>query len=837
MSYIISPWDNRDQELGGKGRALASLVRAGLPVPEWFVIAPSAYSAPPEETHAAIRQAAGRLAAGAHLLAVRSSALDEDGAEHSFAGQLESVLDVPAMEVMEAVQRVWASGFSERLRAYRQEHGLGEPRSAPAVIVQRMVRADSAGVAFSADPVSGNRTVAVVSAVQGLGESLVSGDADADTFGVDRKGQIIGRVLTGTTPILSDQQIVQIAQLARQAAEHFGVPQDIEWAIENGQLALLQARPVTSLRGMPDPKGELNLWDNSNIAESYGGITTPLTFSFARTAYEHVYREFCRLLGVSESVIASSDYVFCRMLGLIQGRIYYNLLSWYRLIAMLPGYRSNRAFMEQMMGVKEELSPELVAAIGAEFAGSTFQDRLRLWRAGWLLIQAHQVLPRTIADFYRRLDVALAEPDPPLALQRPEELAKAYRHLETQLLSRWDAPLVNDFLAMIFYGVLRQLVTKWCGDAEGTLQNGLVSAEGGIISAEPAKRMQAMAQQAARNPALAEVLRTAPVAECERALRSEPKLHQAYQDYLHKFGDRCLEELKLESLTLHDDPTLLLRSIGHLALRAHEQREGEISPEEDLRRQSETRAFTALRGQPLRSLIFRWVLAHARARVRDRENLRFERTRLFGRVRRLLLELGRRYVAEGLLDDPRDVFYLEVEEALKVAEGIASTQHLRGLAAARKAEFAAYAALPAPPDRFQTRGLVTASSIRTALSTAVLDGGGEGEVRSGIGCSPGQVRGVVRLIVDPRDAHLEPGSILVAERTDPGWIMLFPAAAGVLVERGSVLSHSAIVARELRIPAVVAVSGLTAWLKDGDEVEFDGATGVIRRLSNGEAHR
>ena len=182
-------------------------------------------------------------------------------------------------------------------------------------------------------------------------------------------------------PALTDDEVRAVAALARQAGHHFGRPQDIEWAIEDGCLYLLQARPITALSEVVDPDGALCLWDNSNIAESYAGVTTPLTFSFARRAYEEVYRQFCRLMRVPAARIAAHDDIFPRMLGLIRGRVYYNLLSWYRVLALLPGYALNRGFMEQMMGVRERL-PESLLPTGRTTA---WRDRLMDGFACWSL--------------------------------------------------------------------------------------------------------------------------------------------------------------------------------------------------------------------------------------------------------------------------------------------------------------------------------------------------------------------------------------------------------------------------------------------------------------------
>lgn len=840
-----------DAPLGGKAAALARLGAAGLPVPEWLVVPPGDGPLAPAAAAELVAAVRG-LAPSATWFAVRSSAQDEDGAAHSFAGLLESFLGVPPEDVPAKVAAVRRSGAGERVLAYRRERGLTGPAPQPAVLVQRLIVAEAAGVAFSADPVSGRRGHAVVSAVLGLGTALVSGECDADTFTVDRRGAIIARAIVpksarhragggmaggvraepvpaerAAAPALTDAEVVAVAALARAAERHCGRPQDIEWAWAEGRLWLLQSRPITTLAERADPDGALNLWDNANIAESYSGVTTPLTFSFARGVYEAVYREFARLMGVPERRIEANRDLFPRMLGLIEGRIYYNLISWYRLLALLPGFAFNRGFMEQMMGVKEGLPDEMLAKLAPPGRWARWSDGFALARSCAGLLRNHLTLPGQIRRFHVRLNAALRPPDPALDAMRSDELAVHFRDLERQLLLRWDAPLVNDFFAMIFYGVLRKLTAGWCGDTDGTLQNDLLCAEGGMISAEPAKRMRELAALAARDAEAVRTLCEASEREIGRWLVAAPEFRTRYEAYLEKFGDRCLEELKLESRTLHDEPLTLLRSVGQYARRfGAADLAATGGAEAGLRPAAEARVAAALRGRPLRRLIFGWVLRHARARVRDRENLRFERTRLFGHARRLLLEFGRRLHAAGRLAEPRDVFFLTLEEVLGFVEGTTATTDLGGLAALRQREFAAFRART-PSDRFATRGAVHLGNAFRAEAPAVVP---EGDVLRGTGCCPGVVRGRVRVITDPHHAGVESGEILAAPRTDPGWIMLFPPAAGLLVEHGSLLSHSAIVARELGLPAIVSARGLTAWLRTGDHVEMDGATGVIRKL-------
>jgi pyruvate,water dikinase len=883
MRYVLRGDEAEvDAPLGGKARALAALRDAELPIPPWVALTPDAFVAsltpaqlasleagpdaaglralvaavePAPEVRAELRAALRELCPGGEPAAVRSSASDEDGPQHSFAGQLDSFLFVPPDLAPARAADVWRSAFSERIVAYRREHGLGPTPRPPAVLIQRMVRPDAAGVAFGADPVGGRRGVAVVAAVLGCGTALVSGECDADTFHVDRDGRIVGRAVAdkkvrhvadpagaegvraeplppdaARAPALTDEQVRAVADLARRAGNHFGRPQDVEWAIEDGKLYLLQSRPITSLAGAPDPDGVRNLWDNSNIAESYNGVTTPLTFSFARRAYEEVYRQFCRLLGVPRRKIEQSDDVFRRMLGLVRGRVYYNLLNWYRLLALLPGFTVNRRFMEQMMGVRQGLPDELVEELGQASLGARVRDAVGLLGSLAAIVGHHFSLSRQIKAFYQRLNGALGPSRPDLGRLRPDEIVAEYRRLERELLSRWDAPLVNDFFAMIFYGLLRRLVEKWCGGRGGTLHNDLLCGEGGMISAEPARRVRALADAARAHPDLLRALCDGTRPEALRAAARVPEFRRQLESYLDQFGDRCLEELKLESPTLRDDPLPLLRAVGQLARRPGGATEAPgAAPEAELRRRAEARAAASLAGQPLRRLLFGWVLKHARARVRDRENLRFERTRLFGRARDLFVELGRKIHADGLLDEPRDVFYLEVNEALGFVDGTATTTDLKGLAALRKAEFTRYRSGEAPADRFETRGAVHQGNAFRG-GAAAAGAGPAGDRLQGLGCCPGVVRGRARVVTDPRGATLSKGDVLVAERTDPGWIMLFPCAAGLLVERGSLLSHSAIVAREMGIPAVVALDGVTRWLKDGDWVELDGAAGVVVKL-------
>jgi len=349
-----------------------------------------------------------------------------------------------------------------------------------------------------------------------------------------------------------------------------------------------------------------------------------------------------------------------------------------------------------------------------------------------------------------------------------------------------------------------------------------------MISKEPAERVRRMAEIAASAPELVDLLCRDSLAAIHNKMRNKPEFTREFGDYLEKFGDRCMEELKLESTTLFDDPLPLIRSVGQLAKTIGKHGTAvEADTEAKLRGAAEERVQEALASHPVKRIVFAGILSAARARVRDRENLRFERTRVFGRARLITIEIGKRFAALDRLDDPRDIFYLEVDEMLAFVEGRATTTDLKGLVAIRKIEFDRYRSETPPADRFESRGVVYVGNTCQPEAAYVTP---TGESLKGIGCCAGIVRGPIRIIREPRRANVASGEIIVAERTDPGWVMIFPAALGLLVEHGSLLSHSAIVAREMGLPAVVSLAGLTAWLTDGDWVEMDGSTGVVTKI-------
>ncbi len=838
MKYVLESDNNNYELMGGKATALSKIGKVLSNIPNWFVVAYTGFNKETKsieyEAEKEIEQKLEEFSDNDYF-AVRSSAGNEDSSDNSFAGQFDTFLYVKKQDVIQKICDVYLSAFSERIDTYRKENNI-EEIMIPSVIVQRMVNSEKSGVAFGANPVNSNIKQVVVSAVFGLGSGLVDGIATADTYKIENnkiEKEIVSKdfmhVLDGrdviqkevskeqkSIQVLTDKQILEVKDLVKKSSEFFGRYQDIEWAYEGGKLYLLQSRPITTLTNSKE--GKINVFDNSNIVESYGGITTPLTFSFIRMVYENVYIELCKIFNVKQEKIEMNSSMFKNMLALIDGRVYYNLYGWYGLLSMFPGLGSNKKFMEQMMGVKESLPDDLFPVPQA-----TFKDKVGLINTGWGLVKGFLKIRKMTDKFYDRLNDALEDKD--INSMDLYELHDYYYELEKKLLHKWDAPLVNDFLAMIFYGQLKEQCKELFQEEGNMVHNDLLCDEGGIISSEPAKRIKQMAKIAKDNEELIKLLENKDFLYVQKELPKYEEFNKMLNEYLDKFADRCLEELKLETLTLRDNPASLYSSIATFAKRIKEKGLEEIDERKN-RENAEKRVREKLRFKFTKKAKFDFILKQARYTVKNRENLRFERTRLFGRVRELFLRIGFILTSMNVIEDKRDIFYLEVDEILFYIDGKSTTNNLKDLIAIRKEQYLKYQNM-SPDDRFYSYGAVNIGNSFKRESNVQPGKKSKLELK-GIGASPGKVTGRVRVIRNPEKAKLEQGEILVAEFTDPGWIMLFPAASGILVERGSLLSHSAIVSRELRIPAVVGITGLIDTLKDGDIVELDGTSGIVK---------
>ena len=881
---------------GGKAANLMELKRLGVRVPPWFALSNLAFEQVmtsaglfaqirdrlrnvnadheelgelsatirgwiddvswPDELREQVQRRFDSLFAEEAMVAVRSSARDEDDDQFSFAGLHDSLLFVGRDGVVDAIRRVWSSAYTERALGYRLRNELDAVDVGIAVIVQEMIDPQVSGVVFTVEPATGDVESVLINSLWGAGEGLVGAGLAADSYTVDKQsGEIAPQLATKERkmifdagqgeglvevevessrreePTLDDRRIDQIANVACRIEEHYRRPQDMEFCISrDGILYWLQTRAVTTVDELGPAAGQALLWDNSNIIESYSGVTTPMTFSFIEHAYTIVYECFSEVMGIPQDTVRKNMPVFRNMLGLVRGEVYYNLLNWYRLIRLFPGFQLNKEFMESMMGVDETLDVE-----GQQLETTFFEKAADVGSLASLALRSlvnFGRIEKVAADFEEHFETHFSQwEDLDLQSMRPDELMELYWEMEGKLLWNWKAPIINDFYVMISYGLLQKCCRDWCDDEKGTLQHDLICGEGGIATKQASEELIRLAKRARQAPAVEALILEADPDEIQERLSqtegSGPFLEHL-QSYLDTYGYRSMEELKLEEPTMRENPGFVFKMVRNylkgddsvLDLKARRKRELEI------RHSAEKKAFESL--SPLRSMVFKKVLAAARRGVRNRENMRFKRTKIYGLVREVLLAVADDFVRQDLLIERDDIFYLTIDEVWAFIKGTAVTTDLKGLVALRRREFEEYRNNPdlSPDDRFTTYGPVYHGN---AFKRRRKPGGAEVEegVLSGIGCCSGTVEKAVKTIASPTDDMELSGEILVAERTDPGWVPLYPSVSGVLIERGSVLSHSAIVAREMGLPTIVGIDGLMNALQTGDVVRMDGESGTV----------
>lgn len=855
------PFDLFQQYGGGKATHLAELTQRGFNVPVWICVSSLVFAeVESEDFKQELKQELERFGLLDEYVAVRSSGIGEDSSNASFAGIHSSFLFQKGFDaIFESIKQCRLSCFSERAIEYRKQQRLSLDEIHTGVVIQKMVHSEISGVAFSRDPLSLNgKDQVVVNSVWGIGEGLVNGEIEGDLFHISRKSlevhsqvatkeKIFVRGVSGgldkvdlpeekqKAPSLTQKQAKEVAKTVIQLETLYGKPQDFEWAFVNEVLYCLQTRPITTLPSSAY-YGHLDgaiLWDNSNIIESYSGVTTPLTFSFASFCYKEVYRQFCQVISVPKTTIKAYESVFRNMLGLIRGRIYYNLVNWYKLAILLPGADKNKGFMETMMGVKQALTAEF-----ADFTcfpnsppKSSFFSKAKLYSTSiWRFITINKIVKNFQNNFNA---IYLESKKCDFKKLSIKELIQFYQDLSETILQRWQAPIINDCLCMIFFGLLKKLTCAWVKSDDPSLQNDLLCGEGGLESAEPTKMLMKIAGLIDAGDADFRkwFLEKASLDGMKGIKERSVEIYNLFQEFLDRYGFRCVDELKLESKDLHDDPIFVIDAVvNFVRLKAYSLSAME-SREQAIRINAETRVFGALKG--IRKGIFKFVLKNARRAIRDRENMRFSRTKIFGIVRHLFRSLGHHFAEIGILKSDADIFYLTVDEIFSYVEGRSVNSSLQEIVERRKNEFAVFQKTPSPPDRFVTLGPVGFDQRFPQMLTS-LDGGSEDldpNQLKGIPCSPGIVEGTIRVVRDLQEARGLNGEILVTERTDPGWVPLYPSCSGLLIERGSLLSHSAVVARELGLPTIVGISGgLMQKLKTGMRVRMDGTKGLVEIL-------
>jgi pyruvate,water dikinase len=812
----IAPELELPPDAGGKARGLLAIVRSGLHVPPAWVVLPGATS---DEVAALARELDAR---GLRSLAVRSSAADEDGVRASFAGVLESELGVAPGRLVEAVAAVVASASSDRAVAYRRQLGLPQPDRGCAVVVQEMVDADCAGVAFGRGP-----DEVAIEAVEGLGTSGVNGEATpellvlrcaSDGWTVVRRQRRRQRVAlrngaTGPVAVVlaEDRQRADLLAVDPAAEIAAGVraleaaaahPLDVEWAISNGRVAFLQARAQTRPLSAALPRGEC--WTRANTRDIIPDLPCAFTRAHAVAALDRAARITASRQGVrSDPAIP--------LAASVHGRVVFNertflavgdalglgepFRAWVRSFAGGSGGSNEVPAMDRGLLLRHPVIAlkNFVWARSGEAEAREYLIWLRGargWRAGGARSDDAALLERI------RTNPAISDTD------------------------RW-VPIVAQLVASIAAGNMLARPLLGGLDAASLLPE-LGTATGVSVSTRLVEDLVALAVRFKGWAGALQFLAEAPPDAEGWASRLPPRIWFETRLWLGSFGHRGPFETDVSWPRYRDDLRLLARALKPL-VRSPETRVDTANRRHQRFVESET-AWTATRPglPPARRARLRRMLRALTRKVDLREELRAEIMIDNCEVRDLVLELGRRFAAAGRLDAPDDVFHLELADVARAVEDrahdlrVAVKRELARRAAWRRVEV---------PNRF------TSEEIDAMPARALATGGVHGPLR-GTAVSPGAVEAPVAVLRSPDEGDRMPtGAVLVAPATDPGWTPLFARAAAVVVEIGGLFSHAATVAREYGLPAVANVEGATDLLHDGDVVRVDGSRGVVEVVS------
>lgn len=816
---------------GAKATNEALLMKAGFLVPEGMVLTTAAFedfltandpnltspsetimNAPlPVDVVEALQSAATIL--GDMPLAVRSSAGAEDMPDASFAGQYETILNVQGFEaIAAAVRRCWASVFNVHVVAYRNARGL--ERSSIAVLLQQLVPADTAGVAFTSNPVSGERDEVVINAVRGLGERLVSGEASPDEWTVSGEKTICHRAPEAAL----DADLARlIAETARQVEAFLGHPQDIEWAMKDGQLFILQARPITTLIEEGSFPGiemvPISIHESPGFWQRDASHFPQAVYPMSRLLIDPIRTAVKRWV---------DEYGF-----LIDGLELQEIGGWMYQRLVPFGGKDRPPPPSWVMRLMVRLMPSIRGRINISV------DAIRDDKPGHFIQRWHTVWQPELASRIAALrDVDLAElSDEALNDHIESTVALFGRAIEIHAV-------LHGSLAIILYELSTtcQDLLGWSESQAFELVNGT-----SFKSTEPARQIHVLAQMARERPAIMRLLESADWQTVNRITEVDETYTAALAAYMKEFGCRAIR-YEIAEPTLAETPSLVLSQIRNQIRRGYDHDANDRALAQK-RTAVAAEARSRLAQQPAELKEFDRVLKRAEQAYPVREdNEVYTLSAPFALIRYALLEMGLRLAGRDVIAQRDDVFFLEIGEARSAFTGgggfhekVRHRQAQRAWAMANPGPPAYGVEPPQPPsfDFLPPEARLPMEAMLWSLDRILeLEQSQKqqtkGEMLKGIAVSPGQYTGPARLIMDEGEfGKLQSGDVLVCPITSPVWSVLFPSVGALVTDSGGILSHPAIISREYQVPAVVALGNATSLLKDGQIVIVNGSTGTV----------
>ncbi|MAT41873.1 MAG: phosphoenolpyruvate synthase [Anaerolineaceae bacterium] len=872
---------------GGKGSNLAKMTAAGFPVPNGFIITTTAFdfflqanqidqiiqnalfaisSNDPgviQEIGKKVREQIHQtpipddLIEAVHLalqnhppelhFAVRSSATAEDLPYASFAGQQDTYLNVFGLpSILEHIRKCWASLYTDRAITYRLQNQINQKDIKIAVVVQEMVFPETSGILFTADPVSNNHRVITINAGFGLGEALVSGIVNPDLYRVDKNtGRVIEKEISnkttailaaesgGTqqvtldsnqqqTEVLTNQQIEALTALGKKVEKAYLTPQDIEWAFENENLFLLQTRPITSLYPIPSPPP---LENNLHIYFSFGHVQmmtepiSPMGISILRLLLP---------FGCPPSQSVYSPYLLPA-----GGRLFVDLTS---ILNSKPG---KIIFPKILVGAEPIAAQQIKNLLQTDqflIRNKTNEHHIKLsFLSEWVF----PLFGRLISwAFFRRLNNTAAQ-----VLEKNQKYLTEQKNLLNSISNKinflvtlkrsissffhqglvWMLPIVASGIMAKF--LLEKILSHFDLKQEVlSLQRGLI----GNITTEMDLMVGDLTDLVQTQPKLHQTL-TQHLEQNKNwsdfPFKSFPQFNKLWSEFLDRFGQRGPGEIDIAHLRWNENP----QSLFQIILASHQNRPiGEhrrhFTLLTEINHQSQEKIITTLKGSLKGRLILPFVKRLMRLLTNlapIREHPKYLIVSYLDFVRTKLLNLANELKNKGLIDETRDVWFLDYEELVNYFNG--ESIDFKTRIQQRKQAYDHYKKLT-PPRVITSDGEIPREKLhREGLPENALIGSP---------VSAGYVEGIARVILDPSQEQLNPGEILVAPYTDPGWTPLFIHAAGVVIETGGLMTHGSVVAREYGLPAVVGIMDVTKTIQTGMKIRVDGDSGYVLILEN-----
>lgn len=691
--------------------------------------------------------------------AVRSSCNVEDSKTNSFAGMFDTFLNVDAKEVEKYAVSCMLSLYNDKVLEYCKSRDIDIRSMYMDVIVQEMVDAELSGVIFTSNP-QGILNEMTITVGEGLGEGIVSDKVDTVTYYYNVSDKKY--YLNGEKDLLSLEMLEQIVSTAEKIKDTLNLDYaDIEFSIIGEELFILQARRITSI-----DDEEAVIYDNSNIVESYPNISLPLSISFAKAVYSGVFTGLAKRIIRNERILDKNKDSFENMVGDINGAMYYKIDNWYKMLQILPFSKKLIGIWQEMLGVKNKnYSYERLDMPSFYKLKSVINFCMEFYAVRKNMDKLNEEYKRVNSYFKENFSKELDN----------KQLKELYDTISQNLLKVWDITLINDMYAFLFTHFAKK---------RGNNQK--IAGIKDIHSMKPAREMIKLAMSYAKQGD-----------------------SQAYKEqksaYIEKYGDRVLEELKLETRTFRTNPELLDLQIEKYVEDEQKLLDMYQNTAEEKEKDEREDFFTK------RALIG----------IKNREISRLNRTGIYGMVRSIFDAIAENFEKQGLIEKASDIYYLSMEE---IFDNIEKMENKKEIIYKRKELYQSYRTLPT-----YNRIIATKNGIKSLKGMAKLRQKSIAQERylTGVPCSSGRVRAEAVVIENMNDVVDVKDKIIIAKMTDPGWVFLLISAKGIITEKGSLLSHTAIISRELKLASIVAVNNVTNLIKTGDIVEMDASSGEI----------